>query len=64
MEDKIKDYFKRYPVSREVFENGNILFHTRGAADSYSKGETKKHTRISVNSEQPNGDSDQNKKTK
>lgn len=43
--EKIKDYFKRYPVSQEVYENGGILFHTRGAADSYGTGETKRHTR-------------------
>jgi hypothetical protein len=50
--EKLKDYFKRYPVSQEVYENGGQLFHNRGAADSYGKGETKKYTRQSVNSEQ------------
>jgi hypothetical protein len=43
--EKIKDYFKRYPVSQEVYENGGVLFHTRGAADSYGTGETKRYTR-------------------
>lgn len=50
MEEKIKDYFKRYPNSKEVFENGGHLFHTRGAADSFGKGETKKYPRPSVKS--------------
>lgn len=49
--EKLKDYFKRYPISQEVYENGGQLFHTRGAADSYGKGETKKYTRQSVNNE-------------
>ncbi len=45
---KVKDYFERYPNSNEVFENGGKLFHTRGAADSFGKGETKRHTRAEV----------------
>lgn len=45
MEEKIKDYFKRYPNSKECFVNGGLLFHTRGAADSYGKDETKVHYR-------------------
>lgn len=43
--EKIKDYFKRYPNSEEVYENGGKLFHKRGAAESYGKTETKKYTR-------------------
>ncbi|MFT4168013.1 MAG: hypothetical protein QM653_02690 [Dysgonomonas sp.] len=43
--EKVKDYFKRYPVSQEVYENGGVLFHTRGAAESYGTGETKRYTR-------------------
>ena len=43
--DKIKSYFSRYPKSDECFENGGLLFHNRGAADSYGKTETKRHTR-------------------
>lgn len=50
--EKLKDYFKRYPASQEVYENGGQLFHTRGAADSYGKGQTKKYTRKEVCSEQ------------
>lgn len=46
--EKLKDYFKRYPTSQEVYENGGQLFHNRGAADSYGKGETKKYTRKEV----------------
>lgn len=45
MEEKVKDYFKRYPTSGECYVNGGLLFHTRGAADSYGKSETKKYTR-------------------
>jgi hypothetical protein len=43
--EKIKDYFNRYPNSEEVYENGGVLFHNRGDADSYAKGDTKKYTR-------------------
>lgn len=43
--EKINDYFKRYPTSEEVYENGGLLFHNRGAADSYGQGETNRHTR-------------------
>lgn len=46
--DKIKDYFKRYPKSKEVFECGGLLFHSRGAAESYGKGEVKRHAREGV----------------
>ena len=49
--EKIKDYFDRYPQSDEVFENDGVLFHTRGAADSYSKGDTVKYTRAKVMAE-------------
>jgi len=48
--EKLKDYFKRYPASQEVYENGGQLFHSRGAADSYRKGETRKYTRKEVES--------------
>jgi hypothetical protein len=49
--EKIKDYFDRYPQSDEVFENDGVLFHTRGAADSFSKGDTVKYTRAKVMAE-------------
>lgn len=51
MEEKIKDYFKRYPNSKECFVNGGLLFHTRGAADSYGKDETKVHHRTPAKTE-------------
>lgn len=51
--EKIRDYFKRYPNSTEVFENGGKLFHTRGAADSFGKGETKRYTREQTKDEKP-----------
>ncbi|MDR3328403.1 MAG: hypothetical protein LBT04_09935 [Prevotellaceae bacterium] len=43
--EKVKDYFVRYPNSSEVYENGGVLFHERGYADSYGKTETKKYLR-------------------
>lgn len=46
--EKVKDYFKRYPLSPEVYENGGVLFHNRGAADSHGAEETKKYTRKQV----------------
>lgn len=46
--EKLKDYFTRYPHNNEVYENGGILFHTRGAADSYGKTVTKMYTRREV----------------
>lgn len=46
--EQIKSYFKRYPKSNEVFENGGILFHTKGAADSYGKATTVHYTRNQV----------------
>lgn len=34
----IQDYFARYPRSVEVFQSEDgLLFHTRGAAESYGK---------------------------
>lgn len=42
------DYFERYPHSEECYENGGILFHDRGSADSYGKTETEKYTRTSL----------------
>lgn len=48
MDEKIKNYFKRYPHSNEVFEKGGLLFHNKGAAESYPKGELKKHIREQV----------------
>lgn len=45
MTAKIKDYFKRYPRNNEVYECGGVLFHTSGAAQSYGRGEVKKHVR-------------------
>ena len=52
MKDKIKSYFDRYPNSNECFENGGILFHTSGAADSYGKGDTTKYTRAQLKTEE------------
>ena len=49
--EKIKDYFKRYPLSNEVYECGGVLFHDRGAAESFGKGDVTKHTRESVMAE-------------
>lgn len=47
--EKLKDYFSRYPQSNEVFENNGVLFHTRGAADSYGNAsDTKRYTRTEV----------------
>jgi len=51
--DKIRDFFKRYPNSVEVFENGGKLFHTRGAADSFGKGKTTGYTMDQVEKETP-----------
>ncbi|MDR2472148.1 MAG: hypothetical protein LBD53_01110 [Tannerella sp.] len=45
LKEKLKDYFERYPASEEVFENGGVFFHTRGAAESFGKGETTRYTR-------------------
>lgn len=45
---KLKDYFERYPHSMEVYGNGGVLFHDRGAADSYGRGETTKYIRADV----------------
>jgi len=49
--EKIKDYFERYPNNNEVFECGGKLFHTRGAAQSYGKGEITRYTREQVEKE-------------
>lgn len=51
MDAKIKSYFERYPKNDEVFENGGVLFHTKGAADSFGKSETKKYTRAELTAE-------------
>lgn len=51
LKERLNDYFKRYPTSKEVFENGGVLFHSRGAADSFGKSETKKYTRKSSQKE-------------
>lgn len=52
--EKLKDYFTRYPQSDEVYENNGVLFHTRGAADSYgSANETVRYTRNQVMASQP-----------
>jgi len=48
--EKVKDYFKRFPNSDEVFESGGKFYHSRGAADSYGNGDVKKHTRKEVES--------------
>ena len=47
--EKIKDYFTRYPHNDEVYENQGVLFHTRGAADSFgSAKDTLRHTRSKI----------------
>jgi len=44
--EKLKDYFTRYPNNDEVFENNGVLFHNRGAADSFGNAkETVRYTR-------------------
>lgn len=35
MDKKIVSYFKRFPQSDCVYECNGMLFHTRGAAESY-----------------------------
>jgi len=45
---QLKDYFERYPNSMEVYVNGGVLFHDRGAADSYGQGETRRYTRADI----------------
>lgn len=52
--EQVKSYFKRYPKSNEVFENGGILFHTKGAADSYGKTTTQHYTREQVEKTEEN----------
>jgi hypothetical protein len=52
--EKLKDYFTRYPHNDEVFENNGVLFHNRGAADSFGDAkETVRHTRAKVMVETP-----------
>lgn len=51
---QLKDYFERYPNSMEVYVNGGVLFHDRGAADSYGQGETKRYTRADICSKEDN----------
>ena len=51
---QLKDYFERYPNSMEVYVNGGVLFHDRGAADSYGRGETKRYTRADICSKEDN----------
>jgi phosphoribosylaminoimidazole carboxylase (NCAIR synthetase) len=47
--EKIKDYFTRYPHNDEVYENQGVLFHTRGAADSFGNAkDTVRHTRSKI----------------
>lgn len=45
---QLKDYFERYPNSNECYVNGGVLFHDRGAADSYGQGETRRYTRVDI----------------
>lgn len=55
--EHIKDYFKRYPNSDQVFECDGVLFHTNGGAQSYGKGDVTKYTRKQVEaSEAPTPD--------
>ena len=49
--ENLKDYFNRYPNNNEVFENDGVLFHDRGSAESYGKGDVTKHTRTKVMAE-------------
>ncbi len=51
---KLKDYFERYPNSNECYENGGVLFHDRGAADSYGQGETRRYTRVDIGDKEDN----------
>lgn len=47
--EQLKDYFTRYPHNDEVYENNGVLFHNRGAADSYGNAkETVRYTRAKV----------------
>jgi len=53
--EKLKDYFSRYPQSKEVFENSGVLFHTRGAADSFGNAsDTKRYTRNEIEASKEN----------
>ena len=47
--EKLKDYFIRYPHNDEVYENNGVLFHSRGAADSFGNAQdTKRYTRTEI----------------
>ena len=50
LEQKIKDYFDRFKEAVEVFVAGEeeFLFHKRGSAESYGKGEFKTFTRAEI----------------
>ena len=63
--EQIKDYFDRYPHNDEVFEADGVLFHTRGAAESYTKGDVVKYTRAKVMAEPlaPEGENGEAAKT-
>lgn len=64
--EKLKDYFTRYPNSDEVYENDGVLFHNRGAADSFGNAkETVRHTKAKVMAETilPEGGDDEAAKT-
>lgn len=63
--EKLKDYFTRYPNNDEVFENNGVLFHNRGAADSFGNAkETVRYTRAKVMAETilPEGGDDETAK--
>ena len=51
---QLKDYFERYPNSTECYENGGVLFHDRGAADSYGRGDTKRYARADICNKEDN----------
>lgn len=47
--ENLKDYFSRYPHNDEVYENNGVLFHSRGAADSFGNAQdTKRYTRKDI----------------
>lgn len=57
--ENLKDYFNRYPHNDEVFETGGVLFHTRGAAESYGKETPVRYTREKVMSVTVDSDKDE-----
>jgi len=54
--ENIKDYFNRYPHNDEVYETDGVLFHNRGAAESYGKETPVRYTRAKVMAETVNSE--------